>query len=184
MSISFQCDKCGGKLKVPDAAAGRKGRCRNCGLPVMVPARSEAAADDYGLVVEEPDDEPTPVPARAPAPAREAATPAAFAPPAAPPSVSVYTPAEMRVTVTDIDMRFTSMVWFMVKWAVASIPAAMILFGLLGSAALVFSLLFAGIIGGAAKYNQAKVERADAEAARQAVPGVVRVPGRRPAAGP
>jgi DNA-directed RNA polymerase subunit RPC12/RpoP len=183
MSISFQCDKCGGKLKVPDAAAGRKGRCPNCGLPVLVPARSAAAADDYGLVVEEADDEPLPAPVRAPVRA-EAPSPAAFAPPAAPPSVSVYTPGEMRVTVTDIDMRFTSMVWFMVKWAVASIPAAMILFGVLCSAALVFSLLFAGIIGGAAKYNQAKIERAEANAARQAVPGLIAVPGRRPAARP
>lgn len=34
------------------------------------------------------------------------------------------------VRVTDIDMRFSSMVVFMLKWALASIPAAIILFGL------------------------------------------------------
>jgi DNA-directed RNA polymerase subunit RPC12/RpoP len=182
MSISFQCDKCGGKLKVPDAAAGRKGRCRNCGLPVMVPARSEPEPDGYGVVVEEPDDEPAPVPARAPV--RAEAPAEAFAALAAVPASAAYTPGEMRVTVTDIDMQFTTMIWFMVKWSVASIPAAMILFGVLCSAVLIFSLAFASIVGGAAKYNQVVNGPADVDAARPAVPGVIRIPGRRPAAGP
>lgn len=33
-----------------------------------------------------------------------------------------------KVTVTDIDMPFTSMVRFMVKWAIATIPAIIILY--------------------------------------------------------
>jgi hypothetical protein len=32
------------------------------------------------------------------------------------------------VTVVDFDMRFGSMVWFMIKWAIAAIPAVIILF--------------------------------------------------------
>lgn len=44
---------------------------------------------------------------------------------------------ERTVVVTDIRMSFTSMVVFMVKWAIASIPAAIILF-LIG--ALLWSL--------------------------------------------
>lgn len=34
---------------------------------------------------------------------------------------------ETRVTVSDIDMRFMSMVMFMVKWAFATIPALLII---------------------------------------------------------
>jgi len=44
--------------------------------------------------------------------------------PATPPSRWAAAP----VTVTDINMPFGSMVWFMVKWAVATIPALIILF--------------------------------------------------------
>jgi hypothetical protein len=42
------------------------------------------------------------------------------------------------VVVVDIKMPFTSMVGFMVKWAIASIPALIILFvlGLIGAAVL------------------------------------------------
>lgn len=49
---------------------------------------------------------------------------------------------KQEVVVTDIDMPFESMVYFMIKWAIASIPAAIILF-ILG-AILVFML---GAIG-------------------------------------
>jgi hypothetical protein len=45
-----------------------------------------------------------------------------------------------RVDVTDINMRFFSMVWFMVKWAIASIPAIIILWMLF--------VMFGGLIGG------------------------------------
>lgn len=34
----------------------------------------------------------------------------------------------LKAVIMDFDMRFTSMVWFMVKWAIASIPAFIILF--------------------------------------------------------
>ena len=44
------------------------------------------------------------------------------------------------VMVTDIRMPFSSMVLFMIKWAIASIPAAIILF-IIGS-------IFFGVLGG------------------------------------
>ena len=35
-----------------------------------------------------------------------------------------------KVVVTDIKMKFWSMVWFMIKWLIATIPAAILLFGI------------------------------------------------------
>jgi hypothetical protein len=48
------------------------------------------------------------------------------------------------VVVTDINMSFISMVIFMVKWVVASIPAFIIL-SIIGA---LFMMLFGGIMGG------------------------------------
>jgi hypothetical protein len=45
-----------------------------------------------------------------------------------------------RVVVTDVNMTFGSMVLFMVKWAIASIPAMILLAGI---GALVTAVLFA-----------------------------------------
>jgi hypothetical protein len=50
------------------------------------------------------------------------------------------------VTVSDINMSFESMVKFMVKWAIAAIPAAIILF-LIGTVLfIIFGGLFMGLI--------------------------------------
>jgi hypothetical protein len=54
-----------------------------------------------------------------------------------------------KVTVTDIKMPFGSMVIFMLKWAIASIPAAIIFFLLAG---IVFAVL-GGIFGGMAGWG-------------------------------
>ncbi len=51
------------------------------------------------------------------------------------------------VTVTDIQMPFGSMVIFMIKWAIASIPAAIILFLIASIFAVVFGGVFSGMIG-------------------------------------
>lgn len=48
------------------------------------------------------------------------------------------------VVVTDIKMPFWSMVVFMIKWAIAAIPALIILSALFA----LFSLLFGGFMGG------------------------------------
>jgi DNA-directed RNA polymerase subunit RPC12/RpoP len=42
MSISFECTKCGKKLKAPDAAAGRSSKCPACGGKVTCPAPAPA----------------------------------------------------------------------------------------------------------------------------------------------
>ncbi|MFH1672951.1 MAG: hypothetical protein ABIF87_05950 [Pseudomonadota bacterium] len=49
------------------------------------------------------------------------------------------------VVVTDIKMPFSSMVIFMVKWAVASIPAIIILSILFGIGAALFGGFFSGM---------------------------------------
>jgi len=53
-------------------------------------------------------------------------------------------PQPQRVNVADFDMGFSSMVVFMIKWAIATIPAAIILLALI----IVIVTLFGGIIRG------------------------------------
>ena len=50
-----------------------------------------------------------------------------------------------QVMVQDVSMNFGSMVFFMVKWAIASIPAAIILFVITGIAFLVFGGFMAAL---------------------------------------
>jgi len=45
------------------------------------------------------------------------------------------------VRVTDVDMKFMSMVWFMIKWAVASIPAFLVLSMLFSTILVVLMML-------------------------------------------
>lgn len=54
-------------------------------------------------------------------------------------------PEKTKVAVTDIEMPFGSMVIFMIKWALASIPAAIILMMIGGMAAGLLLLMFGGI---------------------------------------
>jgi hypothetical protein len=51
------------------------------------------------------------------------------------------------VVVTDIEMPFGSMVRFMIKWAIAAIPAAIVLF-LLGIIPWIVLIAFVGSLGG------------------------------------
>jgi len=44
MSIPARCPACSAKLVAPDAMAGRRARCSNCGGPVMVPAPRKSPA--------------------------------------------------------------------------------------------------------------------------------------------
>lgn len=52
-------------------------------------------------------------------------------------------PGAQPVVILDLNMSFNSMVWFMVKWVIASIPAMIILF-IIG---LVLSAVFGGLFG-------------------------------------
>jgi hypothetical protein len=54
-----------------------------------------------------------------------------------------------RVIVTDVDMPMGAMVAFMIKWAIASIPAFIILFLLALIATVVFGGISAGLLRGA-----------------------------------
>jgi fatty acid desaturase len=50
---------------------------------------------------------------------------------------------KMPVQITDIDMPFISMVWFMVKWAFATIPAIIIIWMVVGS----IPVIIGGLLG-------------------------------------
>jgi hypothetical protein len=55
--------------------------------------------------------------------------------------------APIRVHIIDIDMPFGSMVTFILKWTIASIPALLILMVLGFMISAMFAGLFAGLIG-------------------------------------
>src|ERR1017187_6788332 len=120
MDITFACDKCGQSLTVDEAGAGMTIDCPNCGKPTYVPSRSmvppeaptSPAAGITAKVVADQILPPVTVPV-SPSPQ-----------PTSRPSIPTQ-PA--RVVVTDIQMPFWSMVVFMVKWAVAAIPAFIML---------------------------------------------------------
>ena len=54
-------------------------------------------------------------------------------------------PLRQAVVITDIDMPFGSMVRFIVKWVIASIPALIILWIIMALFAGVLALLFGGV---------------------------------------
>jgi hypothetical protein len=56
---------------------------------------------------------------------------------------------KQEVTVTDVQMPFGSMVWFMVKWTIATIPAFLILLTIGMVAVALFTAVF-GSLGAAA----------------------------------
>jgi len=62
-------------------------------------------------------------------------------------------PEQVKVVVTDIRMPFMSMVTFMVKWALASIPAMFVIAAVgvgLAIAGTTFLAVFTGVVGGLA----------------------------------
>jgi ABC-type Na+ efflux pump permease subunit len=54
---------------------------------------------------------------------------------------------EQKVIVTDIRMPFGSMVVFLIKWAIASIPAVIILWFIMAILMLIFMTFFGGMAG-------------------------------------
>ena len=58
------------------------------------------------------------------------------------------TGGDQRVTVSDLQMKFGSMMWFMVKWVFASIPAAIIVIFVVTVLIAVLGGVFAGLLGG------------------------------------
>jgi hypothetical protein len=89
MAIQFNCPSCAATLKVPDAAAGKKGTCPKCGTALLVPRieppPSQAAASaaqgrsDEAAASSAPSDPAfREFPAAKPSPASEAEDPLAF----------------------------------------------------------------------------------------------------------
>ena len=119
----MQCPKC--DHQDTDAAFGDPARCPACGVfyakALAHKQRLEAAKAPPAAVAPEPKPEPVNV------------EPVAVEPP--PPAKPQKHLVDMTagsygaqpVVVVDIHMSFNSMVWFMVKWVIAAIPAAIIL---------------------------------------------------------
>jgi hypothetical protein len=69
--------------------------------------------------------------------------------PPLPPAPYVLTPvAAQTVVITDIDMSIGAMCRFMVKWVIAAIPAAIIIWVLLAIVGLIIATIFGGVIHG------------------------------------
>jgi hypothetical protein len=89
MPIDVTCDACGARFKAPDAAAGKRGKCKKCGAVIAVPEPVPAAASDddmYDIA------EPPPLPASAVRPPSLATT-IAPAPPYRPTASTASAPA-------------------------------------------------------------------------------------------
>jgi hypothetical protein len=103
MPIIVDCRECGRKLRVPDSAAWQQKKCPNCGSPIRIEAPSS------------PSDLPE-------------TTPPVASVPTAQPTTTPYQAwrdsRPPRVVVVDFDMPFASIMLFMIKWVIASIPAA------------------------------------------------------------
>ncbi len=69
--------------------------------------------------------------------------------PPLPPTPYVVTPvAPQTVVIADIDMSIGAMCRFMVKWVIAAIPAAIIIWVLLAVVGLIIATIFGGVIHG------------------------------------
>lgn len=57
--ITFECGHCGNSIRVPEQAAGRKGKCNKCGESLTVPSAAPPAEVGYSLtgLDEEPEEE-------------------------------------------------------------------------------------------------------------------------------
>jgi predicted Zn finger-like uncharacterized protein len=81
MSIAFDCPQCGKAFRVDAGAAGKKARCKRCGLLLEVPRVSGQTPIVYGTPVDDPPPRSR-TPAPAPARPREPPRPKPKAPPA------------------------------------------------------------------------------------------------------
>lgn len=119
--IDVTCPHCGEQVKAPAGFAGKTAACPSCGKELQIP---------------------TAVRASQPAVQRQPDPDVALSPRQSQPRTDVSP-----VVVTDIDIPFMSMVLFMVKWAIATIPAFIILSVL----ALSTVAVLGAVIGGCAQ---------------------------------
>jgi hypothetical protein len=83
MPISVTCDGCGARFKAPDAAAGKKGKCKKCGAAILVPVPAAVGAEGEDDLYDLAGAVPPPVPQAAPPPPAPAYTPSRPPPSAA-----------------------------------------------------------------------------------------------------
>jgi hypothetical protein len=143
MPINLRCPTCNAGLTVPESAAGKKGKCPSCQTKIDIPA----AQPDLFDVAEDPTEYE--VPAHDGASWMQPPPQVAAAQAAPPPLQSPVMPAApamdgmgvvrvddykrsprsepARVIVIDFDMPFGRLVMFLVKLAIAAIPATLIL---------------------------------------------------------
>ena len=153
-TIELQCGACSRKFRVSDVAAGKQWRCR-CGEMVDVPAKPGRPSSGARPVVDESMEEMAVIgssdeiraevsPILGPKKPRMLAFP-------------VDDPSLQRVVVVNFDMKFTTMILFMIKVAVASIPAVMILWaiGIFITFLVLSFLTLVGLIGGSAANSRA-----------------------------
>jgi len=60
MAVELECPRCRRKLRVPDSAAGRRGKCPSCGAFVDVPALSQLPARRPSDIYEDTSDSYSP----------------------------------------------------------------------------------------------------------------------------
>ena len=100
--IKFRCRMCEIPLAVDESCAGEMIACPNCKCEIQVPK----AEGDFAVSFVAPSQSPPQTPL-------------------------TYSQSNSEgVVIVDIQMKFWSMVRFMVKWAIASIPAVVILFAI------------------------------------------------------
>ena len=136
MSISFTCPGCQTAYTVDDTNAGMVTDCPECGIEVTIPSKTTKTAPRSAAVDRRKTTKTSP---RSAAVDRRKTTKSASrsAAPGRPQTTAVNRPES--VVITDIKMPFGSMIVFMVKWALAAIPALILLF-------IIYSILF-GIFG-------------------------------------
>lgn len=148
MAITIICD-CGKTLRAPDTFLGETAKCPACGRHVVIrePGTDECSAADTTQHVFSPKIEPEER-LRPPAPATSSPEPEQDPLRLLEDTAQrvVFDDIQARrlqqVVVRDIDMPFNSMVKFMVKWAIATIPAAIILALIFVGLAVLFSFVF------------------------------------------
>ena len=129
MDISFCCDKCKQDLLVDEAGTGTTMDCPKCGKPVYIPNGPRVERKEVVTATVAATD------------AVQEQVQSIAVPPASPPiGVSPLSPNSNKVVITGIKIPFVDMVVLMIKWALAAIPAAIIVFG-------IFFIIWLGITG-------------------------------------
>jgi DNA-directed RNA polymerase subunit RPC12/RpoP len=118
MDITFSCEKCGQNIVVDEAGAGITVDCPRCGRPVYVPSMAPSTKTDPPVRIETASAKPMPTATRiTPVPSR----PVGLA------TTQKLVPTGTPVVITDIQIPFWRLVVVMIKWGIASIPAALVL---------------------------------------------------------